>query len=279
MKASAQRGLSLIELLVGIALGLLTIAVAIGALLVSRSVSSTVSDISQIQQQAAHAFRVMGQQIRQAGSLPLNLATEDPADPVAFETKAGDFDVNDALRGIDKPKTDQYAITVRYSIASEPVYIEESLQRDCLGQNPVNMVAQSAFTLHVDPKDPTKRNLRCQGSGTSDGSAQPVVQNVANFQVRYQLQAHSASTGSPVIRYVNAETVGNNWPNVSAVEVCLVLYGNEAIDVPEDTTYIDCDNVTAVDITQLPAPRTRRTHMVFRNVYRLRSQGVTGANG
>ena len=45
-----QRGVTLIELMVGIAIGLLTIAVAMGALMVSRGVSGTVSDASEIQQ-------------------------------------------------------------------------------------------------------------------------------------------------------------------------------------------------------------------------------------
>ena len=62
---SFQRGMSLIELMVGLAIGLLTISVALGALMVSRGVSGTVTDASQLQQQASYAFRVMGQQIRQ----------------------------------------------------------------------------------------------------------------------------------------------------------------------------------------------------------------------
>ena len=63
-----QRGLSLVELLVGLFLGLLIIGVAMGALMASRAVSATISDASQLQQQASHLFRVMGRQIRQAFS-------------------------------------------------------------------------------------------------------------------------------------------------------------------------------------------------------------------
>src|SRR5256885_14713923 len=44
-----QRGLSLVELLVGLLLGLLIIAVALGALMASRAVSGTVSDASHLQ--------------------------------------------------------------------------------------------------------------------------------------------------------------------------------------------------------------------------------------
>ena len=86
----AQRGVTLVELMVGIAIGLLVVAVATSALMVSRGISGTVSDASGLHQQAAHAMRVIGQQVRQAGSLYLNLnptgaATTDPAAPVALE--------------------------------------------------------------------------------------------------------------------------------------------------------------------------------------------------
>ena len=114
-----QTGLTLVELMVGLALGLLVIAVAIGALLVSRGYSGSVSDATQLQQQAAFAFRIVGQQIRQAGSIELNMATNnapgstaatDPADPVGFVVKYANF--GQILSGNDTPGTGEYALTV-----------------------------------------------------------------------------------------------------------------------------------------------------------------------
>ena len=45
----SQHGVSLLELMVGITIGLLVVAVAMSALMVSRGVSGTVSDASNIQ--------------------------------------------------------------------------------------------------------------------------------------------------------------------------------------------------------------------------------------
>src|SRR5690606_38077148 len=94
-----QRGVTLIELLVGITIGLLTIAVAMGALMVSRGVSGTVSDSALIQQQASYAFRVIGQQLRQAGSVKLKLSAakmiEDETPPLAGEAVAFETDYSD----------------------------------------------------------------------------------------------------------------------------------------------------------------------------------------
>jgi type IV pilus assembly protein PilW len=291
-RQATQRGVTLIELLVGITIGLLTVAVAMGALMVSRGVSGTVSDASEIQQQASYAFRVMGMQLRQAGSLKLKLsAAKDPSDttpplvgdPVAFETSftsdraGGDgssFNLaTDTLSGKDTPASGEYALTVGYRNYTEPVYTSasaQSLQRNCLGGNGSDALVQSRFVLNTDTNE-----LRCDGNG----QVQPIVRNVANFQVRYLMQT-AAGTGSPNMRYVNAATVGDatspNWAQVFGVEVCLVLYGNEPIDLPAGSTYTDCDGTTVVDMTTLAAPRTRRMHMVFRNVYQLRSQGLAG---
>ena len=107
-----QTGVSLIELMVGISIGLLTVSVALGALMASRGISSTVSEVSQMQQQAAYAFRVIGQQLRQAGSVELNLAynkTDEqkkaeppsPLERVAFEANNNRKDKT--IKGNDSP--------------------------------------------------------------------------------------------------------------------------------------------------------------------------------
>lgn len=280
-----QQGVTLIEMLVGIIIGLLVVAVAMGALMVSRSVTGTVSDSSMLQQQASYAFRVMGQQLRQAGSLRLNLAALkaegaaiDMSDPVAFETKAEGFDpaVN-TIGGLDAPGNNEYKLTVGYRNYKEPVYTSASnasMLRDCLGQAPNDNLIQSRFVLNAATSE-----LRCVGAS---GTPQPIIQNVANFQVRYLWQTDVAS-GTPQIRYVNAATVGTNWSQVVGVEICLVLYGNEAIDIPSDTTttaYIDCDgtDVKLSALATLPAPRARRAHVAFRSIYQLRSQGLISAS-
>jgi type IV pilus assembly protein PilW len=297
---AAQRGVTLTELLVGITIGLLTIAVAMGALMVSRGVSGTVSDATEIQQQASYAFRIIGLQLRQAGSLKLKLSATkiegDPTpplvgEPVAFETDFSDgvstFTLAaDTLSGIDTPSATEYKLTTGYRNYLDPLYTSAtpaSLQRNCLGGQGLTALMISEFVLFVDPTDPSRRELRCRAN-RDNTQLQPIVRNVANFQVRYLVQS-AAGTGSPNLRYVNAAAVGApgapGWAQVFAVEVCLVLYGNESIDIPAPTvadprqgTYTDCDGVTDINMTTLAAPRNRRMHMVYRNVYQLRSQGL-----
>ncbi|WP_326538863.1 PilW family protein [Pseudorhodoferax sp.] len=266
-----QAGVTLIELLVGLAIGLMTIAVALGALLVSRGVSGTVSDASQLQQQGAHALRVIGLQLRQAGSIRLNLAFAkeapasaalviDPADPVAFETGFN--------RATGALKSDaNLPLQVGYQNYTEKVSFdskaEQSLLADCLGNKPSATVIQSNFRL-VKANGATTGDLQCAGS---DGVARTVVGNVADFQARYVMQTLTA-TGATVSR-VPASGVGTNWPAVVAVEVCLELVGEENIDTAS-ATYRPCGWTTGQAETLMGS----RMRMVFRNTFQLRTQGA-----
>ena len=263
--AARQRGVTLIELMVSIAIGLLTIAVAIGALMVSRGVSSNVSDVSQMQQQAAYAFRVIGQQVRQAGSTELNLAVGktdptayQPDDPVAFML-TGYTAASEVVSGRDAPTAGQFRLSVGYRNHLEPNLANDAVNtlfRDCLGQGgaAAHPLITSAFVL-------TGNELQCRGT---DGVTQTVIRNVADFQVNYLVQ--QAGVGAPTVQRTNAAGVGTNWPNVFAVEICMDLVGEDRIDLPTSAKYRNCGNA---EVTY-----GGRMHMVFRNTFQIRSQGL-----
>lgn len=268
-----QGGVSLIELMVGIAIGLLVISVAVGALMVSRNISGTVSDATAIQQQAAYAMRVIGQQVRQAGSLRLNLdpqntGSDDYLIPVALETVAPADGTGNAFdprtNTLDGANDGLVVGYRRYKEASYTTADDTSLSRNCLGgpaDTSTDQRVESVFGL-------SGTQLLCDGNGAG---GQAIVQNVADFQVRY-LRQDNASPSDSKMQLLGATAVGN-WSQVQAVDVCLVLYGNEAIDVPAGSTYVGCDG-SDVDMTALTGERARRLHLVFRNVFQLRSQGL-----
>lgn len=253
-----QAGLTLIELMIGLAVGLLVVAVATVSLLGSRSVTGAVSDISGIQQQAAYVMRTFGTQLRQAGSLYLDLGLD--ADGDGEITSATAFQ----LRGSTDTAIAENngSVTIRFTGYEEPTFANAGpISRNCLGAPgsiPAGTTAsiESIFTLNGT-------DLRCND--------QPIAQNVAAFQVRYLLQG--TDQDDPTMLYTNREGVAD-WNRVQGVEVCLVLFGTERIDLPEGASYTGCDGSTAVNITTLAAPRTNRMHYVFRNVFQLRSQGL-----
>lgn len=265
-----QRGVTLIELMVGITIGLLTVAVAIGTLAVSRSVSGTITEASQLQQQAAYAFRVIGQQIRQAGSVRLNLAFSkaetdpiDAADTVAFE-RSFDGALN-TITGKETPGTGEYKFSVGYQNYTEALFpsgVNKSQLRDCLAAQPSIDIIQSSLVF-IKALGASSGELRCAGS---DNAAQAIVSKVADFQVRYLIQ-NNAVISAPTIQYVTAAGV-TNWPSVFGIEVCIEFVGDETIDTA-GATYRNCSWTAGA----AEKNRGNKLRMVFRNTYQLRSQG------
>ena len=289
-----QQGVTLLELMVGLAIGLLVVAVAMGALLLSRSISGSVSDASGIQQQGAQTLRVIGQQLRQAGSLylnpdPKNNAATDPLSAVVFETnatapdgKGNSFNQTDAINQTDPTTGKASSLTTSFRRYKDKVFLTDNNEGyDVLARNCVGAPAykKKDGTVNTDERvenifafDATKGSLQCGGNGAA---AQPIVQNVAQFQVSYLVQ----TTASGTVQYFKdsdmpTDSKDSSWQRVQGVQICLVLYGSESIDMPTGSNYTDCDG-KAVDITTLTdAKRKNRMHLLFRNTFQLRSQGL-----
>ena len=293
-KNLSQRGVTLVELLVGLSIGLLVVAVAMGTLIISRGISGTVSDASDIQQQGAHILRTIGQQLRQAGSLYLNPdpvggASTDALSAVVFESKADAHDGGNSFAQEDTIVGGSDTLTIGFRRYQDNVFFADNakeanttttpptpavtgtdfLARNCIGL-PANAKrderVESIFTF-------TSGNLRCAGNG---GTAQPIAQNVAQFQLTYMVQIlDGASTTVQYTKGADMPTAADDpvWRRVQGVQVCLVLYGSEPINTPAGTSYTDCQG-DSIDITTLTGVRKNRMHLLFRNTFQLRSQGL-----
>lgn len=282
-----QSGVTLIELMVGLAIGLLVVAVAMGALMVSRGISGTVSDASGIQQQGAYILRVVSQQLRQTGSLYLNPdpaggTSTDVLSPVAFEIKANAVGSGNSFLQEESLSGAGTTVTTAFRRYQDNVFLADNatsttigtdfLARNCVGapgNSSTDQRVESIFTF-----DSTKNELQCGGNGTA---AQPIAQNVAQFQVTYMVQTVDAA-GNTTVQYTKgsdmpAAATDPTWRRVQGVQVCLVLYGSEPIDMPAGSSYTDCAG-TSVNMTTLTGERKNRMHLLFRNTYQLRSQGL-----
>lgn len=271
-----QQGLSLLEVLVGLVIGLLTITVALGTLLISRQLAGTVHDAAQLQQQASHALRTLGQQVRQAGSLRLSPAFAgdsaqpvDVGDPVAFEITR-ELDPHQPTPSIQAvhgaahagARADGVALTLVHH--NDTGHVTDSATaplplRDCLGQAPAGSLIRSVFSLHIAP-GASSGELHCAGS---HGLRQALIANVADFRVRF-IQQGSTLAGHPTLQYHTAATV-DAWPQVQAVEVCLEMEGSQRLP-DTGTRYVNCANESVA--------RGSRLRLVLRNVYQIRSQGL-----
>lgn len=249
-RRQAQAGALLIELMVGLSIGAIAIGSAIASLLLARDATSTVNESSQLQQQAAHALRVLGQQIRPAGSLELQASRLEAtgAEPLLFQFVAmpsGFTDSAVVVRG------EAGSLHDGLDVARLAPPLVPSQRHDCLGQLAEPGEHMDA-NFHVDAKG----SLRCK---SSSGQTQPLVAGVAGFRVRYRVQ------GGDGVRSLHATEMQQAalWSAVTALEVCLDLRGEEWA-AAYDGHYDDCNGRRAAT--------GGRLHLVSRKIFALRAR-------
>ena len=262
----SQRGVTLIELMVGILIGMLVVAVALLTLSSTRSSSVVVNDVTRLEQQTNMTMDVIGQQIKQAGAMNVVPSLVGAATgKVEFENFAtlngADLGTRKVIvTGSDGADGAPDTLTISYS---EP--INGGMSQNCSGTNPVayplTPVAgpaptatsqQVVSTLSVDDG-----NLTCGVIGVA-GTTQPLATNVADFQVRYLV-----NDGVNPVTTRTATQVGANWTGIDGVEVCLHLTGESSQTAPAAPSFVDCSgNAIAAD---------GRLHRVARNTFRLRN--------
>lgn len=220
-----QSGLSLIELMVGITIGLMVVLAAIGSLVATEVTSTVTGDSSRLQQKADAVFRNLAFHLTQAGAIVMTAPSiTEPAVLVFSENYTG-FDR--ATTGA--PLGQIFSIHGINGAANAPDTLRISYQdngtvRDCLGNRPaaatVNIRVDNTFSVNG-------ADLMCLGA--SPAVAQSIADGVEDFQVTYGVQTFVA--GVAQYRFYRADEMlafplTPNWTSIQAVSICLQLIGD-----------------------------------------------------
>ncbi|MDQ7747368.1 PilW family protein [Hydrogenophaga pseudoflava] len=269
-----QRGLSLVELMVALTIGLFLLG-AVGIIYVNTATTSRSSTLeSQMNEDAALALELLQQQIRLTGFSNVDASGNRLFPGQAVRGCDGGFDDNTAVfldpasppllscNGGAGPD----ALAVRYEASllnSQTVTDAGGVQRpgNCAheGITAWNAQAEGAATATAmtladnryyiaDDADGTP-SLFCQGrTGTGFGNATALIPNIEDMQVQYAVTA-LPSVGNPiphqVAGYVTADQTANgaevlgdtsiNWSRVAAVRVCLLARSARPVPTGDNT--------------------------------------------
>lgn len=266
-----QNGVGLIELMVGLTVGIL---VVLAALLNFGSVNTSslvVSEASRLEQQVNVTMDAIAQQIKQAGAMNLvsSLPGSTQLEKVEFENLAAlngaDLGTRKVIvRGSDGAGGAPDTLTIAYSVPSGG----GGIAQNCAGDNaidypptpssggaPAATSRQVVSTLAV-----TGGSLTCGMAGIAGVTPQPLATNVVNFQVRYLVNTGDRATTR------TATQVGANWTDwagIDGVEICLHLTSDSRQAAVAAPQFTDClGNAINAD---------GRLHRVARNIFRLRN--------
>ncbi|OGB21180.1 MAG: hypothetical protein A3I66_20410 [Burkholderiales bacterium RIFCSPLOWO2_02_FULL_57_36] len=258
----AQRGSTLVELLVGVAVGLAVIGIAFSTLVVSRTVTVAVNDQLELQQQANMAMRIMSTALRQASSVEL-VPSGVPTIPGVSYSLSPNYDAlgnivgTSSLLGLVRDAQDNDSFGVAYGDAGPP-----NPTLDCLGNKnaaPVlGGVVNNRFYVNAS-------RLMCEGTNAAAGP-QPLISDVQRLRVLYGVLIGTGAAAT--MRYFTQANVPS-WGaanGVVAVELCLELASAKRPMEPVGN-YTDCDGVVI--------PNDQRVRVVVRQAVRLRSVPIS----
>ncbi len=252
-----QRGASLVELMVGLTIGLLVVLAAMGTIVLTRSSSTTVADSSVMITQGNNAMRLIGQTLRQSGAI--ELVPLDATQPLGSRQYVFSNDFTGVggtgfvMQGTEGGTSGTDTLTVSYQNRTDDT------TRDCLGNTTPAGLNRVENLFSVNGTE-----LRCLGSGNA--TPQPVVDNLEDFQVLYWVQTGTGAAATQIRRAADQVVAAGGWNNVVAVDVCLQLRG-EVSNHPiiAGSTFTNCQEAaTAHD---------GRMHQVFRSTFDLRNRG------
>lgn len=205
----SQQGLTMVELLVAMTLGLV-ILLAIGSVyLGSRATYRIQEDNARLQETGRYALEVLGRSLRQAGYWNI------PISPVSKATAFGGTAITGTNGASGAPDT----VTVQYDgLAGD---------RDCEGNTlAANAVVQDAYRLNGS-------DLQCDGNADGTVDPQALVSDIEDVQILYGIDTNNDQS---VDQYVASPA---NWNQVYSARICVLARSpNSVNNVPQ--RFLNC---------------------------------------
>lgn len=244
-----ERGASLVELLVGIVVGLLVVLAALGTVVYTNTTAAAVTDTVRLNLQAQSVFETLARHLRQSASHTV-VASIGPG-VVTFQSGLAP-----GASAVSEINAGQFVVrhgTLLPSVV--PAFAPSAVVSSCLGGLP----GAGAF-LSVNTFSTAGGALRCSEGG---GGAQAIAENVEAFVTRYGVR----NLANNNLQYVSRGAVVS-WQDVEAVEVCLQLRGDRT-NTPNLATYNNCQGVAT-------PTADGRLHRVFRRIFTVRPEFRVG---
>jgi type IV pilus assembly protein PilW len=259
-----QAGLTLVEIMISLTLGLVVL-LAVGSIYIgSRQTYRVQEDNARIQEAGKYALEVIGRSVRQAGA-----DAEMTFNPVAITLNCV-APTCTPIVGTNGVAAAADSLTVQLYAGRDELIGGAWFTRDCTG----GQVASG--TLMTNLFDINGTDLRCTGSV---GGVQALVSDVEDLQVLYGIDNDPPGTAGyqSADQYVAAPTAAQ-WPQVVTARVCVQVRSanNGLATTPQ--TYLNCAGAlgTTPGATTTAGAGDLRLHRTFVATYNLRNR-VNGA--
>jgi len=254
LSPSSQRGMSLIELMISLVIGLVVVGAVLISIIGSSKSGKFESAYAQMNEDAQIGLSILSRDIQMAGySEPTALVNTGTVPAPVYVLNFGNLAA--AIFGCDTDFASPVAanvacgtganaaIEMSYQADTQSTVATGGVPSDCLGSaiaaGPPYIVKNRYY---ISAGNSGRPELYCAGVG---GSGQPLIENVDSMSILYGVQV--AAAPRQVVRYVSATAIAGigpaEWNNVVSVRICLIVRSALPVlnDGGEDTTkYQDC---------------------------------------
>lgn len=271
-RLQVQRGLTLIELMVSLVIGLALAIVASSTYLYSKQAYNAVSENSQMEENGRFALSLLSRNIQSAGYVSLDQKSSGPQGPSDIKVRGCDF-------GMTSPKS-ATSIADLACLASTPAgttrsasigvfYDTEAYDAagarfqgfNCLGQAAVVMPSTSGgsptyqvrsyffistSTVQLANGTTTMGQLSCVTDPTTPAAttgtfqAQPLIPGIHQLAVTYLLPSGLEKNSAQKETTATALEAGNTWSQVAAIELCVLTKSIQTSGNDTTTQVTDC---------------------------------------
>lgn len=305
-----QSGLTLVELMISITLGLLVVLAATALLVSSKTAYTSQDDGTRLQDSGRYALEIIGRALRQGayeswdtgdGGAPIVTTSKMSANLSGLDAKK----VSATSTAIDTPLTApdgrSDVLAVRF-FGSGSAGAPDNTMIDCAGMGISQPTSQSDADagrgwsiFYVDTGISGEPELYCKTYPDGGGSwtAQPIASGVESFQVLYGLdtdadhipnQFVTATAINALDTAAGVDNTNTNWKKVVSVKVALLVRGTASSRSDSLTKTYDLfsadysaanaatDIGTQISEATLPAASRNRQRKVFQSTTQFRNQ-------
>jgi type IV pilus assembly protein PilW len=234
-----QNGLTLLELLISMSLGLLLL-VGIGTIYVGSNQTYRVQqDNARLQETGRYALEVIGRSLRQAGYRDVSASSVNPDIPTTWT----------AITATNGSGTDPDTITLQYQWTTG----DRACDGDVTGL--AGALVRDSFNLDITPHPTTglpKNELKCQGDINATPPllglppyGQPLLDLIEDLQFLYGVDTDADQSAN---FYTDAGNVPN-WGQVVNVKVCVLVHSTNLGITTAAQRYLTCNGALGEDTT------------------------------
>ena len=264
-----QKGLSLIQLLIAMVIGLFLLAGITTSYLSSKKTSIQRDEYSLLQDNGRLALEIMSKTIEHTGYKSFPVGSIGPSSFITDDVESATCDEGGdsviAASISNFPGT--YTSDIGASDSIGVIYLgDDSVFPDCAGEP---LPAECRISATNDNSDAARiyssffiddGALQCAGSRSA--TIETIADNIENMQFLYGV---NIDEDPEVDRYINATQVGTFADNIVSVQIALVVRSSRAVkDRPEEIEYSLLDSVYT-------SPNDRFMRAVFTTTVSLRN--------